>query len=77
MTADHFQRSLRAFSRRTPFRPFVVELVSSARVRIDHPDALALRGGMAVFVDPDGAPSFFDHESVSQGIDSNKSQRRS
>ena len=33
---------------------------------IDHPEALALRGGVAVFVDADGTPTMFDHENVNQ-----------
>jgi hypothetical protein len=68
MTADHFQTTIRAFQRRTPFRPYVVELVSGDRVTVDHPEALVLRGGVAVFVSSTGEPSIFDHEGVSQVI---------
>jgi hypothetical protein len=68
MTAEHFQTTIRAFQRRTPFRPYVVELVSGDRVIVDHPEALVLRGGVAVFVSATGAPSIFDHEGVSQVI---------
>ncbi len=66
MTADHFQTTIRAFQRRTPFGPYVVELVSGDRVRVDHPEALVIRGGVAVFVNAAGAPVIFDHEGVSQ-----------
>jgi len=54
--------------RRTPFRSFTVELVSGDRIQVDHPEALILRGGEAVFVSSDGVPTLFDHESVSQQI---------
>jgi len=66
MTAKNFERTLRAFHRRAPFRPFSVALVSGDRMEIDHPDALVLRGGVAVFVAADGTPTLFDHESASE-----------
>ena len=68
MTADNFDRTLRAFQRRTPFRPFTVELVSGDRFQVDHPEALVLRDGVAVYVAAGGYPTLFDHESVSQLI---------
>jgi hypothetical protein len=66
MTTEHFQTTIRASQRRTPFKPYVVELVSGDRVQIDHPEALALRAGLGVFVSASGAPTIFDHEGVSQ-----------
>ena len=68
MVAEHFQTAIRAFQRRSPFKPYVVELVSGERIRVDHPEALVIRGGVAVFVNSEGAPSIFDHEGVSQII---------
>jgi len=68
MTADHFQTTIRAFQRRTPFRPYIVELVSGDRVTVDHLEALVVRGGVGVYVSAEGAPSIFDHEGVSQVI---------
>jgi hypothetical protein len=66
MTAEHFQTTIRAFQRRAPFKPYIVELVSGDRVRVDHPEALVIRGGVGVFVTAAGAPTIFDHEGVSQ-----------
>jgi hypothetical protein len=66
MTTDNFDRTLRAFQRRTPFKPFTVELVSGHRFQVDHPEALVFRGGIAVFVAANGTPTLFDHEGVSQ-----------
>ena len=66
MQTDAFQRSLRAFARRTPFQPFTVELTSGTRFQVLHPEALAFNAGLAVYISPDGTPSLFDHESVSQ-----------
>ena len=66
MKAEAFDRSLRAFVRRTPFQPFTVELVSGTRLEVKHPEALAVNGGTAVYIAPDGTPALFDHKSVSQ-----------
>lgn len=66
MDAAQFERSLRASQRRTPFRPFTVALVNGDRFHVDHPEALILRDGLAVFVAAGGVPTLFDHESVSQ-----------
>lgn len=66
MQTEAFERSLRAFVRRAPFQPFTVELTSGTRFQVTHPEALAFNGGLAVHIGPDGTPSLFDHESVSQ-----------
>jgi hypothetical protein len=66
MTADNFERTLRAFQRRTPFKAFTVELVSGFRFQVDHPEALVFRDGVALFAAKGGVPVVFDHEGVSQ-----------
>jgi hypothetical protein len=66
MEGAQFERSLRSFQRRSPFRSFTVALVNGDRVQVDHPEALVVRGGTAVFVAADGAPTLFDHTSVCQ-----------
>ena len=66
MTADAFERSLRTFVRRIPFRPFTVELVSGAPYEIHHPEALMIHGGVAVFFAPDMEIVLLDDEGVSQ-----------
>ena len=68
MKREEFERVLRAFQRRAPFRPFTVEFVSGERVSVDHPEALVLRAGVAVYIDPDGVPTPFDHEGVSEVV---------
>ncbi len=68
MDVSHFERSLGAFQRRTPFRVFTVSLVNGDRFQVDHPEALILRAGVAVFVAADGTPTLFDHESVNELI---------
>ena len=68
MEATAFERSLRAFYRRAPFQPFVVELMNRARLDVSHPEAVAYNGGLAVYISREGIPILFDHESGSQLI---------
>ena len=65
MEAEPFERSLRAFQLRTPFRPFTVVLVNGDRFQVDLPEALVLRDGVAVFIAAGGVPTLFDHTRVS------------
>jgi hypothetical protein len=68
MDPANFERTLRAFQRRAPFNPFTVALVNGDRFQVDHPEALVLRDGVAVYVAVGGVPWLFDHESVSQVV---------
>jgi hypothetical protein len=68
MVRANFERVLSQLHRRAPFRPFVVELLNGDRVEVDHPEALIVRGGVAVFVAADGTPTLFDHESVNSFV---------
>ncbi len=64
MVRRTFERVLQQLHRRAPFRPFVVESLNGDRVEVDHPEALIVRAGMAIFVSADGTPTWFDRESV-------------
>ena len=66
MTSEHFDRTLQAYQRRKPFRPFRVRFVSGEHLDVDHPEALVIRGGVGVYLSPAGVPTLFDHESVSE-----------
>ncbi len=68
MDRDTFDNTLRAFKRRTPFHPFTVAMVNGDRLEVDHPDALVVRDGVALFAGPGGVPVIFDYEGVSQVI---------
>ena len=68
MNITNFNNTLIAFRRMTPFRPFTVALVNGDRYEIDHPDAIVIRDGMAVYLAPGRVPVLFDHEGVSQVI---------
>ena len=66
MLFKNFARTLRAFCVRRPFSPFMVELSSGTVLRIPHPEALILRGEVAVFTAPDSTQRLFDCTSVCQ-----------
>jgi hypothetical protein len=66
MTADNFDRVLQGLKQITPFQVFTVELIGGRRFEVDHPGALVVRDGVAVFLAPGGVPIWFDHDSVGQ-----------
>jgi hypothetical protein len=76
MTADHFEHSLQELRDRQPFRVFTVELLGGRPFEVDHPGAMVVRDGVAVFLAPGGIPFWFDHESVNQIIGAPRSRRK-
>jgi hypothetical protein len=68
MDRETFDATIRTFKHRAPFRPFTVSLVNGERLEVDHPDAVVVRDGVAIFVGPGRIPSIFDHEGVAQVI---------
>jgi hypothetical protein len=66
MTAEHFDHILQGLQQREPFQVFTVELHGGRRFEVDHPRALVVRDGVAVFIAPGGVPVWFDHDSVNQ-----------
>jgi len=68
MTAENFDQVLIALRSVKPYRVFTVELNGGQRFEVDHPNALVVRDGVAVFLAPGGTPIWFDHESVNQII---------
>jgi hypothetical protein len=77
MEAANFDETLAAFRRRTPFRSFTVALVNGDRFEVDHPNALVVRDGVAVYIGAGGIPVIFDHEGVSEVIGDLMGQGRS
>lgn len=78
MKEQVFERTLKAFTQRKPFKPFLVELISGTRLTIDHPEALVHRGRAAMHVDQEGNFTLFENEGVSRlaDIKGNGSRRR-
>jgi hypothetical protein len=68
MEYENFDKLLRALTRRRPFRPFTVEFVNGEKVDVDHPEAMVIRSGVAVFLDATGTPTWFDHLGVSRVV---------
>ena len=66
MTTENFQNTLQAFIRRRPFKSFAVELVSGGSFVVDHPEALALRGAVGVYISKEGHYTFVDATSISR-----------
>lgn len=69
MTDENFKRSLEAFIRRRPFKAFAIELASGDRFTVDHPEGLAHRGTVAVYIDRGGNYTLFDSTGVTQLTD--------
>lgn len=70
MTGENFDRVLQGLQRRQPYQVFTVELHGGTRFEVDHPGALVVRDGVAVFLAPGGVPVWFDHDSVNQFLGS-------
>ncbi len=68
MTAENFDKVLEALLSLTPFHRFTVELHCGRRFEVDHPRAMVLRDGVAVYLAPGGTPIWFDHEGVDRVI---------
>ncbi len=66
MTADHFEQLLSALNEKERFHPFTVELVGGHQFEVNHPMAMVVRDGVAVYLKLGGVPVWFDHESVTQ-----------
>ena len=68
MERNTFDSTIRSFRDRTTFHPFTVALVNGDRFEVDHPEAIVVRDGVALYVGPGGVPVVFDHEGVNEII---------
>jgi hypothetical protein len=66
MNTAGFARALRAYSRRRPFRPYVLEFVTGEPLTVGHPEALAISGDVVIYRARDGLYRLFDSTSVCQ-----------
>ncbi len=76
MTAANFDRVLMELSQRTPFQVFTVELHGGRQFEVDHPRAMVVRDGVAVFLAPGGVPIWFDHDSVNQIVGGHRRRKK-
>ena len=70
MTVEGFERALRTFARRRPFRTFWMELHSGAIIRVAHPEAASVRGNLVVFIETDASHRLFDSTNDCQLLES-------
>jgi hypothetical protein len=68
MERDTFTASIRSLRQRTPFRPFTVVTTGGGRYEVDHPEAILVRDGLALFAAPGNIPVIFDFDGVSEII---------
>ena len=66
MTPELFERALRGFARRRPFRPFLIDFVSGDRLVVVHPEAVDRDGDLFLFRGPDRRYRVFVAASVCQ-----------
>ena len=66
MRAQPFALALSRLTRRRPFRPFTVELLSLERLTPSHPEAMTIRDRLVTYVEPDRTRRYFDASSVLQ-----------
>ncbi len=69
MTGDDLGRALRAFARRRPFRPFLLEFDSGDRILASHPEAIHRYGELFLHRDRDRSQRVFTAAGVCQLID--------
>ncbi len=69
MTPKQFDRAMRGFNQRRPFRRFLIELVSGRDFPITHPEAVRREEDLYVYRSPDGGHVFFAAESVTRLLD--------
>jgi hypothetical protein len=71
VTEHRFRTAARAFLGRRPFQPFIIELNTSTRFHVTHPENLQIRDGIVSYFLPGEKPRtfVFDHESVNQIFD--------
>jgi hypothetical protein len=69
MTTDQFDASYRGFSRRQPFRTFLIEVASGNQLVISHPEAVRNEADLYAMRFPDGGHVVFAAESVSRLLD--------
>jgi hypothetical protein len=69
MTDAQFSASLRAFSRRRPFRHFVIEFFNNKQIQVKHSEGIAPSAGVWIFVQPKGGRVVFSSTSVCRLLD--------
>ncbi|MBM3997118.1 MAG: hypothetical protein FJ303_23655 [Planctomycetes bacterium] len=69
MTDMELEASVRAYCRRRPFKPFIVEFFSGVQVVVDHPEGIGPLDGLWLYRGPNRAQSLFPSTSVCRLLD--------
>jgi hypothetical protein len=69
VTDQEFLVALRAFSRRRPFRQFVIDFFNGQQVEVRHPEGVAPFAGVWLFEEPQGKRVVFSSSSVCRLLD--------
>jgi hypothetical protein len=69
VTDQEFSVGLRAFSRRQPFRPYLIEFVSGRVLQVRHPEGIAPFARVWLFHEAHGARVVFSSSSVCRFLD--------
>ena len=70
MTSKQFDRAMRGFNQRRPFRRYWIELDRGSDFQITHPEAVRREEDLYVYRTPDGGHVVFAAESVTGLLDS-------
>ena len=71
MSNDDLKESLRAYLRRRPFQPFLVEFFSGVQIRVHHPEGIAPHRQFWIYRGPGKSQSLFLSSSVCRLLDEN------
>lgn len=69
MTDTQLSTSIRAYSRRRPFREYTIEFNNGEQIRITHPEGIGPFAGVWLYVDPRGPQIVFASTSVCRVLD--------
>jgi hypothetical protein len=69
LTDQQLAASLGGFSRRRPFRQFLIEFSSGAQIEVRHPEAVAPSAGVWLLHEPNGRWIAFASSSVCRLLD--------
>ena len=69
MTRENFERVLRVFQTRRPWKAFTLELVNGCRLEVSHPEALTQYGELVKLRSASGLNTVFEYRSVIRFLD--------
>jgi hypothetical protein len=69
MNTSNLLRVIKAFAKRKPFRPYLIELVSGDRIHVTPPEAVGLDGDLLHLEGLDGRHRLLEASAVCQVLD--------